>query len=785
MSYQFRSRSAALLSRLSLAQQLFLLVLASALPLLLLSLFMFNLLVANERASIRQTLLANAKTLAGFVDNEIDTHATIASTLARSPALQNGNIEEFRHEAERALEFLPGAWLLVSTPGGDVVLNTLRPAGEALPRHIAPAIIQRGFAERKWQVADLNFSPIAQQWTTFVEVPVFRDGVPLYSIAVTVLPSRFLEMLTTSQFTHGQVAAIIDRNKKFVARVPDNENRIGTLASEGWRGGIARNPTGWVENKTVEGDWSLTGYAQTQHGWTAGIARLDADINEPLRRIFWSTALAAALLMALSLVLAAVTGRHAIRGMTALAAAARQVGEGQIIAPPVPPFAEAATIGATLADVSRELKRRGDLITAHRDRLEIEVAQRTAELTAETRQRQETENTLRQVQKMESIGQLTGGIAHDFNNMLTIVMGNLDTLQRRIKSIDNSTALSKPIEAALQGARNAAKLTHRLLAFSRQQTLEPVSLNLNAVVAGLSDLLARTVGEATKLEVVAGVGLWSTFADLNQIENTLVNLAVNARDAMEEGGKLTIETANTYLDEAYVTRFGDLKAGQYVMLSVSDTGTGIAPDMLERVFEPFYTTKEPGKGTGLGLAMVYGFVKQSQGHVRIYSEPGLGTAVKIYLPRHIEPAVSAHPQGAAVPDDSPARPAIPGETILLVEDDPGVREYAVGVLEDLGYRVRAAASGAEGLAIAREPGRIDLLFTDVVLGGGMSGRQLAEQVSELRPTLPVLFTTGYTRNAVVHHGRLDSGVNLLNKPYTQRDLAHKVRALLDAGPPQD
>jgi signal transduction histidine kinase/CheY-like chemotaxis protein len=783
MSYGYTSRFTAVLSRHSLAQQLILLVLATSLPLLLLSLFMFNLLVANERNSIRQTLLANARTLAGLVDNEIDTHAAVAATLARSPSLQNGEVEGFRREAERALEFLPGAWLVVSTPDGEVVLNTLRPAGAALPRHPAPEIIQRGFAERKLQVADIVFSPVAQKWTSFVEVPVFRDGTPLYSVAVTVSPSRFLDLLT-SRFTQGEVVAIIDRNRKFVSRVPDHDNRLGTLASEGWRGGIAQNPTGWVENKTVEGDWSLTGYAQTHHGWTAGIARLDSDINSPLARIFWSTALIAALLLGLSLVLAALIGRHASRGMTALVAAAHEVGEGHVITPPAPPFAEAASIGSTLADVSRELKRRGDLITAHRDQLEIEVAQRTAELAAETRQRQETENTLRQVQKMESIGQLTGGIAHDFNNMLTIVMGNLDTLQRRIKSIDNSAALNRPIEAALQGARNAAKLTHRLLAFSRQQTLEPVSLNLNAVVSSLSDLLARTVGEAIKVEVVAGVGLWSAFADLNQIENTLVNLAVNARDAMEDGGRLTIETANTYLDEAYVTRFGDLKAGQYVMLSVSDTGTGIAPQTLERVFEPFYTTKEPGKGTGLGLAMVYGFVKQSQGHVRIYSEPGLGTAVKIYLPRHIAPAVSAHPHGAVVTKDSPARPAIPGETILLVEDDPGVREYAIGVLEDLGYHVLAAAEGAEGLRIAGEPVRIDLLFTDVVLGNGMTGRQLAEQVREFRPTLPVLFTTGYTRNAIVHHGRLDPGVNLLNKPYTQRDLAHKVGTLLDAGTPQ-
>jgi signal transduction histidine kinase len=258
---------------------------------------------------------------------------------------------------------------------------------------------------------------------------------------------------------------------------------------------------------------------------------------------------------------------------------------------------------------------------------------------------------------MESIGQLTGGIAHDFNNMLTIIMGNLDTLQRRLKSIDNSAILNRPIEAALQGARNAAKLTHRLLAFSRQQALEPVSLGLNTVVASLADMLARTVGEIVKVEVVAGAGLWPVFADLNQVENSLINLAINSRDAMIDGGKLTIETANAFLDEAYVAQFGDLKAGQYVMLSVSDTGTGIPRETLDRVFEPFFTTKDHGKGTGLGLAMVYGFVKQSQGHIRIYSELQQGTTVKIYFPRHIEAALAGHPRGTDVDNSEPVRPA--------------------------------------------------------------------------------------------------------------------------------
>jgi CheY-like chemotaxis protein len=343
-----------------------------------------------------------------------------------------------------------------------------------------------------------------------------------------------------------------------------------------------------------------------------------------------------------------------------------------------------------------------------------------------------------------------------------------------------AATLSKPVEMAMQGCRSAAQLTHRLLAFSRRQTLEPVTLDLNRLVVGMSDLLRRTLGETTEVETVLAGGLWSTRADANQLENALLNLVVNARDAMPNGGKLTIETANAYLDDAYARRFGDVTAGQYVLLSVSDTGTGIAPDMLARIFEPFFTTKEAGTGSGLGLAMVHGFVKQSHGHVRIYSELGRGTTVKIYLPRQEKgEQVHAAPAGAAQ-SVSPLAQAKPNETILLVEDNAGVREYAVAVLEDLGYRVVEAGDAARALELIESTPAINLLFTDVVLPGGMTGRELATRITQTRPDLPVLFTTGYTRNAIVHNGTLDANVHLLNKPYTQQDLARKIRDLLDA-----
>ena len=412
------------------------------------------------------------------------------------------------------------------------------------------------------------------------------------------------------------------------------------------------------------------------------------------------------------------------------------------------------------------------------------LLERTRELEEESKLRREAEATLMQAQKMEAVGQLSGGIAHDFNNLLTIIIGNLDAMKRQLAMLagleparDIAGKLSKSLDAALRGAQGSAQLTHRLLAFSRRQALEPQRLDLNRLVSGMLEMFRRTLGSDISIETVLGAGLWPTFADGHQLENVLLNLALNAKAAMPDGGCLTIETANTYLDDAYVRRFGDIKAGQYAVLCVTDTGTGIAKDILDKVFEPSFTTKPPGEGSGLGLAMVHGFVKQSGGHVRIYSEEGRGTTVKIYLPRLIGEEVGAVPAGKAEGKQAIPR-AKPGEMILLVEDSEGVREYARDILLELGYGVIDAANVQEALrAVAKKP-HISLLFTDVVLGES-NGRVLADKVRQIYPNLPVLFTTGYTRNAIVHQGRLDPDVQLLNKPFTQQDLARKLRELLD------
>ena len=396
-------------------------------------------------------------------------------------------------------------------------------------------------------------------------------------------------------------------------------------------------------------------------------------------------------------------------------------------------------------------------------------------VAAEVAERSKAEAALRQAQKMEAIGQLTGGVAHDFNNLLTIVVGNLEMLLRHLP-ID-AARMRRAADNALQGAHRAAALTQRLLAFARQQPLDPKAVDANKLVSGMSELLRRTLGETISLEAVLGGGLWQTQADPNQLENAILNLAVNARDAMPDGGRLTIETANAHLDKAYVADIAEpVPPGQYVQISVTDTGSGMDQATMSRVFEPFFTTKEVGKGTGLGLSQVYGFVRQSGGHVRIYSELGEGTTVKIYLPRH-------HSIGNDVADteevSSPAEHG-EGETILVVEDEEKLRAYAVEALGELGYRVITAPDGPTAIDLLAQEKAIDLLFTDIVLPGGINGRQLAEQALKQRPQLKVLFTTGYTRNAVVHNGRLDPGVELIGKPFTFEELASSVRRLLDA-----
>lgn len=414
-----------------------------------------------------------------------------------------------------------------------------------------------------------------------------------------------------------------------------------------------------------------------------------------------------------------------------------------------------------------------DVTEARQARAELQALNATLEqrVLDEVYKRSKAEDQLRQFQKMEAVGQLTGGIAHDFNNMLAVILGGLNLLQRKLAK--GETDVERFIEGAIDAAQRAANLTQRLLAFSRQQPLSPKPVNPNRMVADMSELLARTLGEPIVIQTVLGAGLWRVKADPGQLENAILNLSVNARDAMSNGGRLTIETCNAFVDDVFAREFA-ITPGQYVLIAVADTGEGMSQEIIAKAFDPFYTTKGVGKGTGLGLSQVYGFVRQSGGHVKIYSEPGVGTTVKIYLPRYYGEGLEAPARN----DRAFSHRGSAGEVILVVEDEERVRALSVEALRELGYSVVEASRPAEALKLLENGRAVSLLFTDVVMPE-MSGRELAEIVRAKRPGIKVLYTTGYTRNAIVHNGVLDPGTSLITKPFSIDELATKVRSMLD------
>jgi PAS domain S-box-containing protein len=399
-----------------------------------------------------------------------------------------------------------------------------------------------------------------------------------------------------------------------------------------------------------------------------------------------------------------------------------------------------------------------------------------AKITRDITQRRELDERLRQSQKMEAIGQLTGGVAHDFNNHLTVIFASIDIAQRTMANHDR---LAQALDSAVKAAERAASLTAQLLAFARRQALKPEAIDVARLLARSSDLLDRVLGERISTETIRSGGLWQAYCDAAQLETALLNLAVNARDAMPDGGKLTLEAANTYLDDDYAASNPDVNPGAYVMVAVTDTGVGISREIMQRAFDPFFTTKPEGQGTGLGLSQVFGFIKQSGGHVKLYSEVGQGTTVKLYIPKASG--------GSVVVFDTPADEQAPngtGEAVLVVEDDEDVRSAAAAMIGELGYSVIAADGPEQALRILAER-PVALVFTDVVMPGPITSRELADRARALQPAVKVLFTSGYTQNAVVHGGRLDDGVELISKPYRREQLARRLRRLLARAPDEE
>ncbi len=737
-----------------------------------------------ERARLEEEALAAARSAAVAVDRELAGLSAMLDVLSLSQLLRSGDLEGFHRQVVELQERL-GVTAVLRDDAGRRLVNARVPFGAPQLMTTLPAPVSGSARPRRTMVSGL-FQGVAAGEALFameLQLPPFRPGEGPAFLSLSLPVTRIRDVLTTARTPREWTVAVVDDQGTILARSVRHDEFVGRQASRDLRDNTRGREGAW-RGTTADGLPVLGVYVRSALAeWRVAVGVPDQALAAPLRRSLLLLVATGALLALISLLLALAFGRRIAAPLQDVAATARAMGDGAVVPPVASGIREVAQIGDALATASATLHAREEELRRLNEALEMRVMERTrdlaetnARLIAAATGRERAEEQLRQAQKMEAVGRLTGGVAHDFNNLLTVVLGNLALVKRRLDATVDER-VRRGIDGATEGAQRAASLTARLLAFSRQQPLAPEAVDLNRLVAGMSDLLRRTLGEDVAVETVLAGGLWRAHADPNQLESSVLNLAVNARDAMPGGGKLTIETANAYLDEAYAAGREEVKPGQYVAICVSDTGSGMAPEIIARAFEPFFTTKPVGKGTGLGLSQVYGFAKQSGGHVAIYSEPGHGTTVKLYLPRLRE---------GDLPADAPTVVALPemprdgaGRTVLVVEDDAMVRDFAVTALEEGGCRVLAAADGPAALAMLEANPEIALLFTDVVLTGPMNGRQLANALLERRPDLPVLFTTGYTRNAIIHHGRLDEGVQLLGKPYSAAALVAKVMSMLD------
>jgi signal transduction histidine kinase/ActR/RegA family two-component response regulator len=735
---------------------------------------------ASERERSETELEESAKGLVRAVDAELAGIRSVLLALASSPRLAAGDLADFEQQL-RAVRIRTGRHLELTDLDGEVVASTQVPPGTPPPR-VDPGEWKAAIEARRTYVTTVLRKPDGQLLARVV-VPIVQDDVVRWALHGIVLASDFSPILRQPGVPSDWIVSVVDQNGTHFIRSHGNDKFAGRPLVGKLVDHLKRRGSGTLPTISLEGIplISTVAYAPSSQ-WAVAVGLPQATLEAPLYTQLRDLAILGLVLLATALILAFLTARYVDASIQGLRRAARRVGSGEVVDLPPTRVSEFQHLADVLAQVSRQLHDRTTRLAELNATLEEQVAARTAQLTEsntklleEMQRREETEDQLRQIQKLEAIGQLTGGIAHDFNNMLAVAMSSLRLIAQRLQRGD--TQVQEFIDGGIQSVERAATLTGRLLAFARQQSLSPKEVSVNRLLADMEDMLRRTLREDIIIETRLAGGVWRTYVDASGLENAIINLAANARDAMPNGGRLTIETANARLDDAYAAEHAEVAAGEYVMIAVTDTGYGMAPQVVQRAFDPFFTTKPLGQGTGLGLSQVFGFLKQSGGHVSIYSEVGTGTTIKLYLPRIPD---QAHRPTATASPRFGMRHIGSQELILVVEDDDKVRAITVQLLHELNYATIDADGAQTALALLDSHPDAKVLLTDVVMPD-MNGRKLAEEALKRRPDLKVLYTTGYTRNAIVHNGVLDPDVHLLVKPFTIEALAEKLDEILGAG----
>lgn len=716
----------------------------------------------SRQAEVTANALRSARSAAGELDRIVDSMKIVVTTLAESDAVRDRNPEkcdalvaaikrDAPHLSTAGAIGLDGFPFCASLPVRQINVSDRGYFREALEKKTAVV--------GEFTVGRLLPAPVLPVAAPFHD----RDG----AVAGVVFATLSLEWLAAYFETRGfaretNTMAVTDRNGTILVRLPDPGRWVGRKLGQVYDRYVHAASAGTADIVAIDGVPRILGYVPVSEppaglyvGYALTREAAFASVEAATRRAL--VLLVAGAVLAVGL--AYFFGRNVIvRPLERLSTVAERWSRGE--------FEARANLDGN--DEFAALGRTADRMAGELNAMTSTLQERVNE---ETAARLKSDEALRHAEKLETLGQLAGGIAHDFNNFLHVIVNSLERLKRRTLT-QGDVQSQRDADYGLQASLRATELVQRMLAFARRQPLAPQPIDANRMISDIGGLMSAGVGEGIQIQTVLGAGVWPVSADRGQLETALMNLAVNARDAMPKGGRMNLETANCYLDSSYAAAHDEVTPGQYVMFSVSDTGTGMSPDVVARAFDPFFTTKPVGQGTGMGLSQVYGFAKQSKGHVSIYSEPSQGTTVKLYLPRSAQSPVADGAEGAP-------RPATgDGKLILLVEDEADVRDYSQQMLSEAGYAVLAAADGPTALALLAKYPDVALLFTDVGLPAGMNGRVLADEARRQKPDLKVLFATGYARNAVVHDGRLDPGVELLVKPFSSSELIDRVARLL-------